>query len=32
MDGKVSIIADAMAGLIKYNGKDCTSVVDNLLK
>ena len=32
VDGKVSIIADAMAGLIKYNGKDCTSVVDNLLK
>ena len=32
VDGSVAIIADAMAGLIKYNGKDYTNVVDNLLK
>ena len=32
VNGKVTIIADAMAGLIKFNGKDCTSTVDNLLK
>jgi len=32
VDGKVTTIADAMAGLIKFNGKDCTSEVDNLLK
>ncbi len=32
IDGTVVTIADAMAGLIKFNGKDCTSTVDNLLK
>ena len=32
VDGKVTVIADAMAGLIKFNGKNCTSDVDNLLK
>lgn len=32
IDGVVTTIADAMAGLIKYNGKDCTNEVDNLLK
>ena len=32
VNGKVITIADAMAGLIRFNGKDCTSKVDNLLK
>ena len=32
VDGVVTTIADAMAGLIKFNGIDCTSDVDNLLK
>jgi phage tail tube protein FII len=32
VNGKVVTIADAMAGLIKFNGKDVTSSVDNLLK
>lgn len=32
VDGKVVTIIDAMAGIIKYNGKDFTSPVENLLK
>lgn len=32
VDGVVTTIADAMAGLIKFNGVDCVSEVDNLLK
>lgn len=32
IDGKVVTIADAMAGLIKFNGKDFTSVIENMLK
>lgn len=32
VDGVVTTIADAMAGLIKFNGVDCVSDVDNLLK
>ena len=32
IDGVVTTIADAMAGLIKFNGVNCTSEVDNLLK
>ena len=32
VDGKVTVIADAMAGLIKFSGVDVTSDVDNLLK
>ena len=32
VDGKVTIIADAMAGLLKFNGVDVVSTVDNLLK
>lgn len=32
VDGIVTIIADAMAGLLKFNGRDFTSEVDNLLK
>ncbi|MBQ6274476.1 MAG: phage major tail tube protein [Oscillospiraceae bacterium] len=31
IDGKVVTIADATAGLIRYNGVDCTSVVENML-
>lgn len=30
--GKIVTIADATAGLIRYNGVDCTSVVENMLK
>lgn len=32
IDGVVTVVADAMAGLLKFNGVDCTSEVDNLLK
>lgn len=32
IDGKIVTIADAMAGLIKFNGKDYTSDIDNMLK
>lgn len=32
IDGKIVTIADATAGLIRYNGVDCTSVVENMLK
>ncbi len=32
VDGKIVTIIDAMAGVIKYNGKDYTSDVKNLLK
>lgn len=32
IDGTVTTIIDAMAGIIKFNGKDCVSAVDNLLK
>lgn len=31
IDGDIVTIADAMAGLIRFNGVDCTSEVDNLL-
>ena len=31
VNGEVVTIIDAMAGLIKFNGKDCTNVVENLL-
>ena len=32
VNGKVITIIDAMAGVIKYNGKDYTDVVQNMLK
>ena len=32
IDGKIITIIDAMAGIIKYNGKDNTSVIENMLK
>ena len=32
VNGSVVVIADAMAGLIKFNGQNVTNVVDNLLK
>lgn len=32
VDGKIVTIIDAMAGIIKYNGTDFTSSVENLLK
>ena len=32
VDGVLTTVADAMAGLIKFNGVDCISEVDNLLK
>lgn len=32
INGTSVTIADAMAGLIKYNGKNCTDVVENMLK
>ena len=32
IDGKIITIIDAMAGIIKYNGKDYTSVIENMLK
>ena len=31
IDGEIVTVADAMAGLIKFNGVDCTNVVENLL-
>jgi len=31
VNGKITTLVDAMAGIIKYNGKDCTNVVENLL-
>lgn len=31
VNGEITTIIDAMAGLIKYNGKDCTNAVENLL-
>ena len=31
VNGKITTLIDAMAGIIKYNGKDCTNVVENLL-
>lgn len=31
VDGKVTVIADATAGLIRFNGKDCTSVIESML-
>ena len=31
INGKVVTIADAMAGLIRYNGKDCTGVLEKML-
>lgn len=32
VDGKIVVLIDAMAGIIRYNGKDYTDVVENLLK
>lgn len=32
IDGKVTTIADAMAGLIRFNGKDYTDVVQSMLE
>lgn len=32
INGKVVTLIDAMAGIIKVNGKDCTNAVENLLK
>ena len=32
VNGEIITIADAMAGLIRYNGIDCTDVIENLLK
>jgi len=32
VNGKITTLVDAMAGIIKYNGKDCTNVVENLLE
>lgn len=32
INGEVTTIIDAMAGIIKFNGKDCVSAVDSLLK
>lgn len=31
INGEIVTIADAMAGLIKFNGIDCTSVIDSML-
>lgn len=31
INGEITTIIDAMAGLIKYNGKDCTNAVESLL-
>ncbi|MDD3881891.1 MAG: phage major tail tube protein [Eubacteriales bacterium] len=31
VNGEVTTIIDAMAGVIKINGKDCTNVIENLL-
>lgn len=31
INGEVTTIIDAMAGVIKINGKDCTSAIENLL-
>lgn len=31
MAGKIVTIVDAMAGIIRFNGRDYTNVVENLL-
>lgn len=31
INGEITTIIDAMAGIIRFNGVDCTSVVENLL-
>lgn len=31
VNGEITVLADAMAGLIKFNGVDCTNVIENLL-
>lgn len=32
VNGKVTIVADATAGLLKFNGKDYTNVIESMLK
>ena len=31
INGEITTIIDAMAGIIKFNGKDCTDVIESLL-